>query len=74
MTEGIDSALAQARKAAGGKDVQISGGADTVRQFIDAALLGELQIHLAPTTRQSVDQSAQRARRYVLGASEIPRQ
>ncbi|WP_374211645.1 dihydrofolate reductase family protein [Streptomyces sp. YS415] len=47
-TEGIDSALAQARQAAGDKDVQISGGADTVRQFIDAGLLDELQIHLAP--------------------------
>lgn len=48
VTEGIDSALAQARKAAGDKDVQISGGADVVRQFIDAGLLDELQIHLAP--------------------------
>jgi len=48
VTEGIDSALAQARKAAGDKDVQISGGADAVRQFIDAELLDELQIHLAP--------------------------
>lgn len=48
VTEGIGSALAQARKAAGAKDVQISGGADTVRQFIAAGLLDELQIHLAP--------------------------
>ncbi|MEU1854181.1 dihydrofolate reductase family protein [Streptomyces sp. NPDC019990] len=50
VTEGIDSALAlaMARKAAGDKDVQISGGADTVRQFINAGLLDELQIHLAP--------------------------
>ncbi|MFE5484212.1 dihydrofolate reductase family protein [Streptomyces sp. NPDC056527] len=48
VTDGIDSALAQAREAAGGKDVQVSGGADTVRQFIEAGLLDELQIHLAP--------------------------
>ncbi|WP_331737770.1 dihydrofolate reductase family protein [Streptomyces sp. NBC_01276] len=48
VTEGIDSALAQARKAAGDKDVQISGGADTVRQYLAAGLLDELQIHLAP--------------------------
>ncbi|MFE0581573.1 dihydrofolate reductase family protein [Streptomyces sp. NPDC058874] len=48
VTEGIGSALERARRAAGGKDVQISGGADTVRQFIDAGLLDELQIHLAP--------------------------
>ncbi|MFI6423145.1 dihydrofolate reductase family protein [Streptomyces sp. NPDC050842] len=48
MTEGLGSALAQARQAAGDRDVQISGGADTVRQFGDAGLLDELQIHLAP--------------------------
>jgi dihydrofolate reductase len=48
ITEGIHSALDQARKAAGNKDVQISGGADTVRQFLDHGLLDELQIHLAP--------------------------
>lgn len=48
VTEGVDAALKRAREAAGGKDVQISGGADTVRQFLDAGLLDELQIHLAP--------------------------
>ncbi|MFE0699291.1 dihydrofolate reductase family protein [Streptomyces sp. NPDC058872] len=48
VTDGIHSALDQARKAAAGKDVQISGGAETVRQFIEAGLLDELQIHLAP--------------------------
>lgn len=48
VTEGIHSALDQARKAAGNKDVQISGGADTVRQFLTDGLLNELQIHLAP--------------------------
>jgi dihydrofolate reductase len=48
VTDGIESALKQARAAAGEKDVQISGGADIVRQFIEAGLLDELQIHLAP--------------------------
>jgi dihydrofolate reductase len=48
VTDGIESALEQARAAAGEKDVQISGGADIVRQFIEAGLLDELQIHLAP--------------------------
>lgn len=37
VTEGIDSAPTQAREAAGDKDVQISGGADVVRQFIEVA-------------------------------------
>ncbi|GGP38345.1 dihydrofolate reductase family protein [Streptomyces sindenensis] len=48
MADGITSALARAREAAGGKDVQISGGADTVRQFNAAGLLDELQLHIAP--------------------------
>ncbi|MGV9881061.1 dihydrofolate reductase family protein [Streptomyces sp. NPDC003006] len=48
VTEGPEAALALAREAAGEKDVQVSGGADTVRQFLAAGLLDELQIHLAP--------------------------
>jgi dihydrofolate reductase len=48
VTDGIESALEQARAAAGEKDIQISGGADIVRQFIEAGMLDELQIHLAP--------------------------
>jgi dihydrofolate reductase len=48
VTDGIESALEQARAAAGEKDIQISGGADIVRQFLKAGLIDELQIHLAP--------------------------
>ncbi len=48
VTDGIESALEQAKAAAGDKDVQIAGGANTVRQFLEAGLLEELQIHLAP--------------------------
>jgi dihydrofolate reductase len=48
VTDGIDSALAQARAAAGGKDVSIAGGASTVRQYIAAGLLDELYLHIAP--------------------------
>jgi dihydrofolate reductase len=48
VTDGIQSALKQARAAAGEKDVQISGGAEIVRQYIEAGMLDELQIHLAP--------------------------
>jgi dihydrofolate reductase len=47
VTDGVHSALAQARKAAAGKDVQISGGASTVRQFIDAGLVDDLQVHVS---------------------------
>ena len=48
VDDGIEAALRQARSAAGGKDVRISGGADTIRQFLEAKLVDELTIHLAP--------------------------
>ncbi|GAA4572704.1 dihydrofolate reductase family protein [Planotetraspora kaengkrachanensis] len=48
VTDGIESALAQAKEAAGDKDVRISGGADVVRQYLSAGLVDELDIELAP--------------------------
>ena len=48
VTDGIESALKQAKTAAGDKNVNIAGGAGTVQQFIRARLLDELEIHLAP--------------------------
>lgn len=39
VTEGIESALARARKAAGSEDVAIAGGAQTVRQYLSAGLI-----------------------------------
>jgi dihydrofolate reductase len=48
ITDGIESALAQARTAAGGKDVAIGGGASVVQQYLAAGLLDELEIHLVP--------------------------
>ena len=48
VTDGIESALEQAKVAAGDNNVNIAGGADTVQQFIRAGLLDELEIHLAP--------------------------
>jgi dihydrofolate reductase len=48
VTDGIESALEKAKAAAGDKNVNIAGGADTVQQFIKAGLLDELEIHLAP--------------------------
>jgi dihydrofolate reductase len=48
VPDGIESALEQAKAAAGDKNVNIAGGAATVQQFIRAGLLDELEIHLAP--------------------------
>jgi dihydrofolate reductase len=48
VTDGIESALAQARKAAGEDDVAIAGGAHTVNQYLAAGLIDELRLHVAP--------------------------
>jgi len=48
VTDGIDSALAQARAVAGDKDVGIGGGANVIQQYLAARLVDELRLHLAP--------------------------
>lgn len=48
VTEGIESALEQAREAAGEKDVTVMGGAETGQQYLRAGLIHELSIHLIP--------------------------
>ena len=48
VTDGIESALAQAREAADGKDVYIGGGADVINQYLAAGLVDELEIHVSP--------------------------
>jgi dihydrofolate reductase len=48
VTDGIESALEQAREAAGGKDVMLLGGAEVARQYLAAGLLDELELHLVP--------------------------
>jgi dihydrofolate reductase len=49
VTDGIESALRQARHAAGGKDVSLAGGARTAQQFLAAGLVDEMEINQAPT-------------------------
>jgi len=48
VSDGIESALDQARAAAGDKNVSIGGGANTIQQYLSAGLLDEIQIHIAP--------------------------
>jgi dihydrofolate reductase len=48
VTDGIASALEQARTAAGGKDVAIAGGASAVQQYLAAGMLDELYLHIVP--------------------------
>ncbi|HQU90749.1 MAG TPA: dihydrofolate reductase family protein [Pyrinomonadaceae bacterium] len=48
VTDGIESALEQAKAAAGDKDVRIGGGAATIRQYLKARLIDELHLALGP--------------------------
>jgi len=49
VTEGIHTALARAREVAGGRDVRLGGGVATIRQYLQAGLIDELHVALAPT-------------------------
>ena len=46
VTEGIEAALEAARRAAGGKDVALAGGANIARQYLRAGLVDEMEVHL----------------------------
>jgi dihydrofolate reductase len=48
VTDGIQSALRQARAAAGDKDIRIGGGTATIRQFLEARLIDEMHLALRP--------------------------
>lgn len=48
VTDGIQSALDQARRAAAGKDISLSGGAKAAQQYLAAGLVDEMEISLAP--------------------------
>ena len=48
VTDGIQSALEQARRAAGGKDVLVAGGASVANQYLKAGLVDEMHINLVP--------------------------
>jgi dihydrofolate reductase len=46
--ESIETVLAKAQAAAGDKDVRITGGANTIQQYLNAGLIDEFTIHLVP--------------------------
>ncbi len=48
VTDGIESALEQAFAAAGGQDVRLGGGAATIRQYLQAGLVDEMHVVIAP--------------------------
>jgi dihydrofolate reductase len=48
VTDGIESALEQAKAAVGEKNVAVMGGPDIGRQLIEAGLVDEIWVHLVP--------------------------
>lgn len=48
VTDGIESALDQAREAAGGKDVTVGGGANAIQQYLAAGLVDEIELSIVP--------------------------
>jgi dihydrofolate reductase len=46
VTDGIRSALEQARASAGDRDISIAGGASTINQYLAVGLLDELRLHV----------------------------
>jgi dihydrofolate reductase len=48
VTDGIEAALERARKSAQRRDVRIGGGVSTIRQYLQAQLIDELHLAVAP--------------------------
>jgi dihydrofolate reductase len=48
VNDGIESALRQAREVAGGRDIRIAGGADVIQQYLNAGLVDEFAVAVAP--------------------------
>jgi dihydrofolate reductase len=48
VTDGVESAIKQAKAAAGDKDVAVGGGADIAQQCLNAGLIDEIQLHVVP--------------------------
>ena len=48
FTDGIHAALEQAKEAAGDLDIRLGGGVSTIRQYLQARLIDELHLAIAP--------------------------
>ena len=48
VSDGIESALEKAKKAANGNDIRIGGGVSTIRQFLQAGLIDEMYLVVVP--------------------------
>ncbi|MGE5682443.1 MAG: dihydrofolate reductase family protein, partial [Bacillota bacterium] len=53
VTDGIETALKMAKEKAAGKDIRLGGGVETVKQYLNAKLLDEMHIAIAPVLLNS---------------------
>jgi dihydrofolate reductase len=64
VTDGIQAALERARAAAGSQDIRLLGGAETIRQYLQAGLVDEMQIAVSPILLGSGE--------HLLGGLDLP--
>lgn len=48
VTDGIESALKQAQKVAGGKDIRLNGGVSVIRQYLSKGLVDSMHLAVSP--------------------------
>ncbi len=71
VTDGIHTALSQAKSIAKGKDILVMGGANVAQQFLAAGLLDELHIHIAPVLLGSGTRLFEKETDQVMGLTKI---
>ena len=71
VTDGIESALAQAKDAAQGQDIWLAGGASVVNQFLAAGLVDEIDISIAPVIMAGAERLFQGLQRGALKLTQI---
>lgn len=71
VTDGIETALKQARDAADGKVVVLAGGAQACREYLAAGLVDEMYLHVVPTLLGSGERLFDGAAGYLDGLSQV---
>lgn len=73
VTDGIESALKQARQAAGDQDVRIGGGVATIRQYLKAGLIDEMHLACSPVVMGEGEHLFEGINLYALGFKTVRR-
>lgn len=73
VTNGIESALEEAEKVSGGKDIRVGGGVATIHQFLQAGYIDELQLAVSPVFLGSGENLFSGIDMYALGFNKIQR-